>query len=120
MRVSVCHQSEGVKDCRAMYMAASMIVITSFFSGRVAVTGDASAWLVHVKVTLEDALLEGVWSSGCLGHLLGWLHDGNALCTLVVLSRAGGHAAGWAGDGRPLSTGPHIVGKVETFCSGRG
>jgi hypothetical protein len=81
------------------------------------------AQLIHVKVTLEDPLLEGVGNAR-LGHLTGRrLHGGNALGTLVLLLLlerllVGGRAVQRMGTrhGRTLRAGAERFSKIESFA----
>ena len=71
---------------------------------------------VHVKVSLENPLLELVGDIDRLGVVPdGGIHDGNALGT-GVSPATGGRRSGEAGDGASLSTGTHVVGPIEAFC----
>lgn len=71
--------------------------------------------LVHVEVPFEDPLLHGIGYSGLLGHVAGgWLHDSNALGSLVRRLR---DIQGLrSGDGTTFSTRAKVLCKIVSFA----
>ena len=70
--------------------------------------------LVHVEVTLEDALLHGVRDLGLLGHLAdGRLHNGHALRALMSRSLAVNRVC--TRNGCAFGTVAEILCKVVSF-----
>jgi hypothetical protein len=71
--------------------------------------------LVHVEIALEDPLLHGIRHPR-LGHLTnGWLHDRNALSTLVRRTGRAQHGRG-AGDGASLGSRSEVLSEIVTFA----
>jgi len=71
--------------------------------------------LVHVEIALEDPLLHGIRHPR-LGHLTnGWLHDRNALSTLVRRTGRAQHGRG-PGDGASLGSRSEVLSEIVTFA----
>jgi hypothetical protein len=73
--------------------------------------------LVHVEVALEDPLLHGIRDLGLSGHFTrGWLHDGNALGSLMTMYA---QRWGWTRHGASLGSRAEILREVVAFaCKG--